>query len=111
MVRGAAIVGPVKAAQTKFIVEDAERNDVCSICGDDPAQDYRLEKPFRPAGGSDTLKLCKDCFEMRRVMGEPFEVIQSLGENFERKRSSVPAPRYPKHQINQASAGLTTRHG
>jgi hypothetical protein len=58
---------PVKAAQTRFIVEDAERNDVCSICGDDPARDYRLEKPFRPVGGPDTLKLFEDCFEIRRV--------------------------------------------
>jgi hypothetical protein len=59
----------------QIIVEDAERNDVCSICGDDPAQDYRLEEPFQSAGGVDTLKLCEDCFEIRRDMSEPFEVI------------------------------------
>lgn len=51
---------PVKAAQTKFVVEDAGRDGVCSICGDDPARDYRLEKSFRPAGGADTLRLCDE---------------------------------------------------
>src|SRR6266850_4950383 len=41
---------PPKAAQTKFMIEAAGREDVCSVCGDDPAQDYRLEKASRPAG-------------------------------------------------------------
>jgi hypothetical protein len=66
---------PVKAAQTRYIVDDAGHTEVCSICGDDPAKDHRLEKPFRPAGGPDTLKLCEDCVEIRRDMGEPFEAI------------------------------------
>jgi hypothetical protein len=66
---------PVKAAQTRYIVVDAGHTEVCSICGDDPARDHRLEKPFRPAGGPDTLKLCEDCVEIRRSMGEPFEAI------------------------------------
>lgn len=66
---------PVKAAVTRFIVNDAGRDDVCSICGDDPASDYRLEKTLRPAGGPDTLRLCDDCLEIRKNMGEPFEAI------------------------------------
>jgi hypothetical protein len=66
---------PVRVAQTKFMIDDAGRDDVCSVCGDDPAADYRLEKPFRPAAGPDTLKLCEDCIEIRRNMGEPFEVM------------------------------------
>jgi hypothetical protein len=57
------------------MIDDAGRDDVCSVCGDDPAADYRLEKPFRPAAGPDTLKLCEDCIEIRRNMGEPFEVM------------------------------------
>ncbi|WP_439408580.1 YiiX/YebB-like N1pC/P60 family cysteine hydrolase [Bradyrhizobium sp. DASA03076] len=30
---------PVQAAQTKFVVDAAGREDVCSICGDDPADE------------------------------------------------------------------------
>jgi permuted papain-like amidase YaeF/Yiix C92 family enzyme len=64
---------PFKAAQTKSIIGAAGREDVCSVCGDDPAQDYRLEKAFRPAGGVDTLRLCDDCLTIRRASGDPFE--------------------------------------
>lgn len=70
---------PVRAAQTKSIIEDAGRADVCSVCGDDPAADYRLEKPFRPAGGPDTLRLCEDCVAIRKNMGEPFQAVARMG--------------------------------
>jgi hypothetical protein len=43
------------------------------VCGDDPAQDYRLPKPYWAAGGVDTLRLCDDCLGIRHGMGEPFE--------------------------------------
>lgn len=66
---------PVKAAVTRFVLKDAGRDDVCSVCGDEPAADYRLEKALRPAGGPDTLRLCDDCVEIRKNMGEPFEAI------------------------------------
>jgi hypothetical protein len=66
---------PVKAAVTRFVIDQEGRDDVCSICGDIPASDYRREKAFRPAGGPDTLRLCEDCLEIRKNMGEPFEAI------------------------------------
>lgn len=66
---------PVKAAVTRAVIDEADREDVCSICGDDPAADYRLERASRPAGGPDTLRLCDDCVEIRKNMGDPFEPI------------------------------------
>jgi hypothetical protein len=66
---------PVKAVQTRYVISDAGRDDVCSVCGDDPAADYRLEKMFRPPGGPDTLRLCEDCVEIRKNMGDPFEPL------------------------------------
>lgn len=66
---------PVKAAVTRFVIDQEGRDDVCSICGDEPAADYRLERAFRPAGGPDTLRLCDDCLEIRRHGGDPFELI------------------------------------
>jgi hypothetical protein len=66
---------PVRAAMSRFVINDAGRDDVCSVCGDDPASDYRLEKALRQAGGPNTLRLCDDCVQIRRNMGEPFEAI------------------------------------
>lgn len=66
---------PVKLAQTKFMIDGAGSDDVCSVCGDDPAADYRLEKPFRAAAGPDTLRLCEDCLQIRKDMSEPFEAM------------------------------------
>jgi hypothetical protein len=66
---------PVKAAVTRFVVDQAGREDICSVCGDDPATDYRIEKGFRPPGGPDTLRLCDDCLVIRRSSGDPFEAI------------------------------------
>lgn len=66
---------PVKAVQTRYVISDASRDDVCSVCGDDPAADYRLEKMFRPPGGPDTLRLCEDCVVIRMNMGDPFEPL------------------------------------
>lgn len=66
---------PVKAVQTRYVISDASRDDVCSVCGDDPAADYRLEKMFRPPGGPDTLRLCEDCVVIRKNMGDPFEPL------------------------------------
>jgi hypothetical protein len=68
---------PVKAAQTRYVIDNARRDDICSICGDDPASDYRLQKTFRPPGGPDTLRLCEDCVEIRKGMGDPFEPLAS----------------------------------
>ena len=62
-------LGLVKAAVTTFVIDQEGRDDVCSVCGDDPALDYRLEKPLRPAGGPDTLRLYDDCLEMMRSIG------------------------------------------
>jgi hypothetical protein len=63
---------PPQAVITKTIIEAAGSPDVCSICGDDRATDCRLEEGHRPPGGVDTLRLCEDCLEIRRNMGEPF---------------------------------------
>jgi Permuted papain-like amidase enzyme, YaeF/YiiX, C92 family len=63
---------PPKAMMTREIIELVGRSDVCSICGDDPASDYRLAEECRPAGGPDTLRLCDDCVGIRRKAGEPF---------------------------------------
>lgn len=63
---------PAQAKMTRMALQIAGRPDVCSICGDDPARDYRLDEEYRPPGGVDTLRLCDDCLRIRREGGEPF---------------------------------------
>jgi len=63
---------PPKAAMARMAIATGGSVDVCSVCGDDPARDYRLEEPFRPPAGVDTLRLCDDCLDIRRRTGDPF---------------------------------------
>jgi hypothetical protein len=70
--RALEVWNPTQADHTRTIIQAAGRPDVCSICGNDPARDYRLEEPYRPPAGVDTLRLCDDCLQIRRAAGEPF---------------------------------------
>lgn len=56
---------PRQAAMTEAAIRAAESSDVCSVCADDPAQDYALVSP--PAAGPGTLRLCDDCFRIRSI--------------------------------------------
>jgi hypothetical protein len=56
---------PIKSRQTRYIVQQKGTTQVCGICGDTPAQDYRLAPEQRPKGGIDTYRLCDDCLDIR----------------------------------------------
>ena len=62
-----------QAAFTKQIIDLAGRTDVCSVCGDAPASDYKVVgAQFSPLIGA-TIRLCDDCREIRRTTnGESF---------------------------------------
>ena len=66
---------PAQAAMTRHVVEAAGNLEVCSICGDDPAADYRLPVDQRSPAGVDTLRLCDDCLQIREMGGEAFEPL------------------------------------
>lgn len=66
---------PKQAAMTRHVVEAAGNPEVCSICGDDPAADYRLPVNQRAPAGVDTLRLCDDCLQIRVMGGEAFEPL------------------------------------
>ena len=64
---------PNQAAQTKQIISLASSEEVCSICGDDKANDYKLKGSQATPGMVVTLKLCDDCLNIRKKMhGENF---------------------------------------
>jgi hypothetical protein len=63
---------PAQAAHTRKIIELAKDDQVCSVCGDDPAKDYKLDMPSLPSTAVATLRLCDDCAKLRRGGGENF---------------------------------------
>ena len=66
---------PQQAAQTEQIIKLAGNDRVCSVCGDDPATDYRLVGDL-PADAVGTLRLCDDCRRIRGVgYGEEYEPL------------------------------------
>lgn len=56
---------PKQAAMAEAAIQTAGSSGVCSVCADDPARDYVLER--MPAAGPGTLRLCDDCFRLRSV--------------------------------------------
>ena len=56
---------PIQAAQVRHAIAAMERKDVCSVCGDDPARDYRMLQSDEPIGAVLTIRLCDDCLKIR----------------------------------------------
>jgi hypothetical protein len=56
---------PRQAAVTRQALTAANREDGCSVCGDDPATDCKLVSPPPPPGVVATLRLCDDCRTIR----------------------------------------------
>ena len=68
---------PQKAKMTRAILSAAGRDNVCSICGDDPAIDYRRAGPILPGILSLTLRLCDDCLAVRdELFGEKYVPLE-----------------------------------
>ena len=62
----------IQAAHTRAIVERAGREDVCGICGDDPANDYEIVAPGPHKDAVATIRLCDDCRQIREMGGESY---------------------------------------
>ncbi len=67
---------PAQAAQTRQIISEAGTDRVCSICGDDPAEDYKLKRKPTSPDMVLTFKLCGDCLDIQtRMHGEKIEPL------------------------------------
>ena len=77
---GLTLWNPAQAQMARVVIDAAGHTDVCTVCGDEPVNDYRLEKPGRPTGGPDTLRLCEYCARIRRENGEPFVLLGAEDE-------------------------------
>jgi hypothetical protein len=67
---------PMQAAQTRTAIKAAGSDEVCSVCGDDPANDYQLAPGMAPEHAVVSLRLCDDCFEIRSMSGEKFVPLE-----------------------------------
>jgi hypothetical protein len=69
-------LNPMQAAMTKRIIELAGKPEVCSICGDYPATDYKVVGVrFGPSTDA-TIPLCNDCRDIRReTQGQSYEPL------------------------------------
>lgn len=63
---------PMQAAATRQILDLAGNEEVCGVCGDDPAADYQVT----PSGPPHTMRVCDDCRSIREKMhGEQFQPL------------------------------------
>lgn len=68
---------PVQAEVTRQTISAAGRNDICSICGEQPAIDYQITGEDLDADAVATIRLCDDCREIREKMcQEQFEPMK-----------------------------------
>jgi hypothetical protein len=68
-------INPQQASHTRQILDSAGRQDVCSICGEDPASIYRSVTEEQPINAVVTIRLCQDCRVIRKMQGESFVPI------------------------------------
>lgn len=59
---------PVQAEVTRRTIAVAGRDDVCSICGDQPANDYQVTGEDLDDDAVATIRLCADCRGIREQM-------------------------------------------
>jgi hypothetical protein len=71
-----AAFNPAQVAHTRTILKAAGRDDVCSICGDDPASDFQIVLPFPDQNAVATVRLCDDCQKLREMNGESYIPFQ-----------------------------------
>jgi hypothetical protein len=64
---------PQQALHTGAVIEVTGRDDICSICGNDPAFDYVLVDP--EPGEVASMRFCKDCVGFRATQGEFFKLL------------------------------------
>jgi len=61
---------PRQASHTKQILEETGREDVCGVCGDEPASDFLIPADGAQPFSAMTIRLCDDCKKIRRQQGQ-----------------------------------------
>lgn len=74
-------VEPRLGALARKAVSSTGRSEVCSYCGDEPAYRYRMVNGAEAMPGVPSLRLCNDCLDSRRGMGNALMPFLSEPEN------------------------------
>lgn len=56
---------PIKATVTKIVIESLGSVNVCSVCGESPAQDYEMVDRYMQKNAVATIRLCEDCVKVK----------------------------------------------
>ena len=69
-------LNPMQAEMIKTIIELAGKSEVCCVCGDYPAADYKVVGVTFGPSTEATIRLCNDCRDIRReTQGESYEPL------------------------------------
>lgn len=68
-------VEPQLGQIARISIQNEQSVKVCSSCGDQPTQDYRIVNADDAMPSVPSLRLCSDCENIRRGFGERLEVI------------------------------------
>lgn len=100
------ILVPHQAIITEIIVERAQRQDICSICGDSESSEYR---PLDHKKGV-TLRLCEDCKEIRfRRFGEKWTPLGRSPQHKGEQEPLVHSSTSKKHVVDCSQCQETLR--
>ena len=80
---------PPQAMMTRQAIAPAGSPDVCSTCGDDPANDYYLPASYRSAGDRESAQVVSRPVSQRRVF-EKNSAKSLILDSITRFRSSPP---------------------
>jgi len=76
--KAVASVNPQQAAITRHVIDTAGSPDVCSVCGDAAARDFKIVGAKFGEEVDATVRLCDDCRHIRSAMyGEEFVLLDS----------------------------------
>ena len=91
---------PTKAAITKMAVGYGKNKnlDVCSICGDEPAEDYEIVDIFMEEKAVATIRLCDDCFRIKTILQGEVLVPYVSEKNLEGNVSNQYSRTFPLHK-------------
>lgn len=72
-------MNPRQAVQTRQIIQLAGSREVCSVCGDLPANDYHITNAPVKDKAFATIRLCETCLSIRQSMyGEKFVKLSQV---------------------------------
>ena len=95
---------PIKATITRMAIGFGKNKNlyVCSICGDEPAEDYELVDIFMDDRAVATIRLCDDCFRMKTILQGEVLVPYVSEKNLEGNVSNQSSKTFPLNKKNNS---------